>query len=148
MMRVLFVCLGNICRSPTAEAVLRAKRPEWEIDSAGTAGWHVGKAPYGPMQAAAAPAGFPMRDLRARQFQEEDFERFDLILGMDANNLADIEDLRPPGAQTRVCGLADYVDSVDHVPDPYYTRDFGSAVRLIEDCVDALVAAEEASFKP
>lgn len=142
-MRVLFVCLGNICRSPTAEAVLRAKRPGWQIDSAGTAGWHVGKPPYGPMQAAAAAVGYPMQDLRARQFLTADFDRYDLILGMDGDNLADIEDMRPEGNVTTVKCLADYVDDADHVPDPYYTRDFDGALRLVERCVAALIDAEQ-----
>jgi len=134
MPRVLCVCLGNICRSPAAEAVLRAKAPDWEIDSAGTAGWHVGKAPYGPMQEAAKARGYDLSQLRARQFTPSDFDRFDLILAMDSDNLHDIEALRPSGNGTLVQLFA-----AEPVPDPYYTRDFDGAITLIETGADRLI---------
>ena len=101
-MSVLFVCLGNICRSPSAEAVFRAACPEIPCDSAGTGGWHVGDAPYGPMQAAAARRGIAMQDLRARQFSARDFEDFGLLVGMDPDNVAAMERLRPVGNDTPV----------------------------------------------
>lgn len=144
-MRVLFVCLGNICRSPAAEAVMRHRAPNWEIDSAGTADWHRGKPPYGPMQLAARTAGYDMSALRARQLRAEDFDDFDLILGMDAENLANIEMLRPMGNATPVRNLAYYASDadLDEVPDPYYTRDFDGALRLIERCVDGLLAQSQ-----
>lgn len=138
-MKVLFVCLGNICRSPSAEGVFRAVC-DIECDSAGTAGWHVGKPPYGPMQEAARARGYDFSNLRARQFSVQDFDRFDLILGMDASNIEDIEALRPLGSETPVRLFTDYVEDADHVPDPYYTRDFDGALDLIERCADALVA--------
>lgn len=141
MTRVLFVCLGNICRSPTADAVLRRARPDLEVDSAGTAGWHVGKAPYGPMQDAARARGIEMSDLRARQFEAADFTRFDLIVGMDAQNIADMERLRPAGNETRLVLLAPYAGTgEDTVPDPYYTRDFDGALTLIEQAIEGLSA--------
>ena len=124
---------------------MRKKAPEWQVDSAGTASWHVGKAPYGPMQVATGAAGYPMQDLRARQVSVADFDAFDLVLGMDGQNLADLEAMRPEGATARLKTLADYVDDADHVPDPYYTRDFDGALRLIERCVEALIAEEEAA---
>ncbi len=138
--RILFVCLGNICRSPAAEGVFRARAPHHASDSAGTAGWHVGKPPYGPMQQAARNRDIELSDLRARQFSAADFDRFDLILGMDASNLADIEALRPPGSETPVRLLTDFAPETqaDHVPDPYYTRDFDGALDLIEAAVDGL----------
>ena len=84
---VLFVCLGNICRSPTAEAIFREKLKSSELDifcdSAGTASWHVGSSPYGPMQLAAKDRGFDMSKLRARQITIADFKDFDLIVAMD-----------------------------------------------------------------
>jgi low molecular weight protein-tyrosine phosphatase len=92
-MKILFVCLGNICRSPSAEAVFRAiaarEAPELdlEIDSAGTAGYHIGDAPDERSQAAARRRGYDMSPLRARIVEAIDFERFDLILAMDTNNL-------------------------------------------------------------
>lgn len=141
--RVLFVCLGNICRSPAAEGVFRAISPQTVTDSAGTAGWHVGKPPYGPMQSAALGRGLDLSDLRARQFEAEDFEAFDLIIAMDDSNVEDIEALRPTHNQTPVKGLTDYAPSsgMDHVPDPYYTRDFEGCLDLIEEAAAGLQRA-------
>jgi protein-tyrosine phosphatase len=140
--RILFVCLGNICRSPAAEGVFRARAPHHIADSAGTSGWHVGDPPYGPMQNAARARGIELGDLRARQFVAEDFLRFNLIVGMDADNIANIEDLRPEGSDTPVRLLTDFAleTGADHVPDPYYTRDFDGALDLIEVAVESLVA--------
>ncbi len=140
--RILFVCLGNICRSPTAEGVFRARASQHQADSAGTAGWHVGNPPYGPMQKAAMARGIKLNDLRARQFVAQDFDRFDMIIGMDADNIAGIEALRPTGNDTSVQLLTDfapYLDA-DHVPDPYCTRDFDATLDLIEVAIDGLVA--------
>lgn len=136
-MRVLCVCLGNICRSPTAEAVLRSLAPDWDVDSAGTAGWHIGKPPYAPMQDAAGARGYDLSTLRARQFTARDFQDFDLILAMDEENLSDIERMRPEGSETRVQLLADAA-----VPDPYYTRDFDGALDMIERAAKALIRTE------
>ena len=140
--RILFVCLGNICRSPAAEGVFRARAPQFETDSAGTSGWHIGDPPYGPMQEAARARGLHISDLRARQFTAADFDRFDLIIGMDANNISDIEALRPFGNETPVRLLTDFApqSGADHVPDPYYTRDFDGALDLIEETVAGLNA--------
>lgn len=139
-MRILFVCLGNICRSPAAEAVFRAMAPGLESDSAGTGGWHVGEPPYGEMQKAARARGYEMGDLRARQFKPGDFGRFDLIIAMDDSNLREIEAQRPAGSDTPVRLLTDYAPEhgMDHVPDPYYTRDFDGALDLIEAAVEGL----------
>ena len=134
-MRVLMVCLGNICRSPAAEGILRAVAPDWFIDSAGTGAWHVGEPPYGPMQAAAKARGFDISGLRARQFCLEDFNNFDLILAMDGQNLADIEHQRPEGVVTPVRLFA----GVD-VPDPYFTRNFESCLDMIEAAAKRLTA--------
>lgn len=133
-MRILFVCLGNICRSPAAEGVLRTLAPHCDTDGAGTGHWHVGEAPYPPMQAAAKARGHNISDLRARQFHPGDFDAFDLILAMDAQNLRDIEAQRPAGNVTPVRLFTDYAPQAgtDHVPDPYYTRDFDGALDLIE----------------
>ncbi|MEO1109606.1 MAG: low molecular weight protein-tyrosine-phosphatase [Pseudomonadota bacterium] len=139
--RILFVCLGNICRSPAAEGVFRAKAPRHTTDSAGTAGWHIGSPPYGPMQSAARKRDVTLGDLRARQFVAEDFDRFDLIVGMDAENIANIETLRPFGNDTPVRMLTEFAPQTgaDHVPDPYYTRDFDGALDLIEIAIAGLV---------
>ncbi|WP_109313468.1 low molecular weight protein-tyrosine-phosphatase [Ruegeria sp. AU67] len=140
--RILFVCLGNICRSPAAEGAFRARAPHHATDSAGTSGWHIGAPPYGPMQMAALSRGIQLEDLRARQFVPADFDRFDLIIGMDADNIADIEALRPAGNETPVRPLTDFAPHIgaDHVPDPYYTRDFDGALDLIEAAVEGLDA--------
>ncbi|WP_339108999.1 low molecular weight protein-tyrosine-phosphatase [Thioclava sp. GXIMD4216] len=135
-MRILFLCLGNICRSPAAEGVFRDMAREAGLavvtDSAGTGGWHVGEPPYGPMQAAARACGYDLSDLRARQLQAADFTRFDLILAMDRQNLADARALAPRsgGAELRLFLPEDL--AAGEVPDPYYTRDFDGVLHLIE----------------
>ncbi|MFC3119342.1 low molecular weight protein-tyrosine-phosphatase [Jhaorihella thermophila] len=138
--RILFVCLGNICRSPAAEGVFRALMPEAVTDSAGTSDWHVGEPPYGPMQAAARARGYDISDLRARQFVAPDFDRFDLILGMDRGNIDRIERLRPARSQTPVRLFTDFAPETGatEVPDPYYTRDFDGALDLIERAAKGL----------
>ncbi len=141
--RILFVCLGNICRSPAAEGVFRALCPEMQTDSAGTSDWHVGEPPYGPMQQAARARGIDLSDLRARQVQRADFDRFDLIVVMDADNLRKVEALRPIGCDTPVRLFTDYApgSGADHVPDPYYTRDFDGALDLIDRAANGLKSA-------
>ncbi|WP_306153758.1 low molecular weight protein-tyrosine-phosphatase [Roseovarius sp. MMSF_3281] len=141
--KILFVCLGNICRSPAAEGVFRTLAPELETDSAGTGSWHIGEPPYGPMQAAARARGHDISNLRARQFKAQDFMAFDLIIGMDDANIAEIERLRPSGDTTPVKRFTDYAPGcgVDHVPDPYYTRDFNGVLDLIEDAAKGLRAS-------
>lgn len=142
--RILFVCLGNICRSPTAEAVTRAKAAargiELVIDSAGTAGWHEGKPPYEPMQAAAQAKGYDLSALRARQVRRSDASAFDLVIAMDAENRRDLAAL---GLTSRLFTEYAPETGVTAVPDPYYTRDFDAALSLIETCADGLLAELE-----
>lgn len=142
MTRILAVCLGNICRSPTAEAVIRAHLPNVEVDSAGTSDWHIGDPPYGPAVTAGAARGYDLAPLRARQVTVQDFHDFDLILAMDEKNLADLEAMRPTAARAEVKLLMDYAPDtgVREVPDPYYTRDFDGALDLIEAAVAKLKA--------
>jgi len=136
--RILFVCLGNICRSPSAEGILRAMAGgrDLEIDSAGTSSWHLGEPPCPQMVEAARRRGYDISGLRARQITLRDFGAFDLILGMDAENIADIEALRPAGNQTEVRLLTDFAPETgaDHIPDAYYTHDYDGALDLIEAC--------------
>ena len=145
--RVLFVCLGNICRSPTAEGVFGARAAVVGLgvatDSAGTSDWHVGDPPYGPAVQAAAARGVDISGLRARQIDPTDFDRFDLIIGMDAGNIRAIKALRPQACRTPVRLLTDYAPEygATEVPDPYYTRDFDGALDLIEAASDGLIAA-------
>ena len=114
---------------------LRTFAPDWQVDSAGTGNWHVGKPPYGPMQDAAAARDLELGGLRARQFSARDFSDFDLILAMDAQNRADIERLRPNGSTTPVRLFAE-----GDVPDPFYTRDFDGALDIIEDAARKLIS--------
>ena len=143
MTRVLFVCLGNICRSPTAEAVLRRMAPELHIDSAGTGDWHIGKPPYGPAIDAAQGRGYDLTALRARQFQPEDFSEFDLIVAMDRANKAAIETLRPQGSETPVRLMLDFAPKagLSDVPDPYFTGGFDETLDLIETASRGLLAS-------
>ena len=148
-MRILFVCLGIICRSPTAEGVLRTiavrEFPELpiEVDSAGTAHYHVGEPPDRRTIAAARRRGYELAHLRARQVQREDFEHFDYILAMDRANLSSLRSRRPPGARARVelyLGFAPGLDT-DEVPDPYYcgTEDFERVLDLCEAAARGLL---------
>ncbi len=141
--RILFVCLGNICRSPAAEGVVRALMPLVHTDSAGTSNWHLGAPPHAPMIAAAKARGLDISGLRARQFVVEDFGRFDMIIGMDDDNITRIEALRPPGSQTPVHLFTDYAPhtGTNYVPDPYYTGDFNGTLALIEAAADGLKRA-------
>jgi protein-tyrosine phosphatase len=118
--RVLFVCSGNICRSPTAEAVMRrlvddaGLSARIEVDSAGTGDWHVGESPDRRASAAAGKRGIALTG-RARQIEAADFETFDLVLAVDAENLDRLRRMAPPGAPARVRAFA-----AADVPDPYY----------------------------
>ena len=142
-MRILFVCLGNICRSPAAEGVLRARCPDWTIDSAGTGGWHVGDPPYGPMQAAARARGFDLSGQRARQIRPADFTRFDRVLAMDRAVLADLRNM-PGGAVADLFAEAAGLGPLD-VPDPYYTRDFDGCLDMIERGIAGLQAQDRSA---
>lgn len=143
--RILFVCLGNICRSPTAEGVFRtlAARAGLTVvvDSAGTSDWHEGAPPYGPAIAAAAARGYDLSALRARQLTAADFTRFDHVLVMDRANLESARALRRAGAEPRL--FLDHAPETGRaeVPDPYYTRDFNEALDLIEAASRGLIDA-------
>jgi protein-tyrosine phosphatase len=146
MHRILFVCLGNICRSPAAEAVFAAKARaaglDTATDSAGTGGWHIGDPPYPPMIAEGAARGYDLTPLRARQVNAGDFTSFDLIIAMDGANLAALEAMRPAGNMTPLSLMLAHLPAAaaSDVPDPYYTREFGAAFDLIEAAADAMVA--------
>jgi protein-tyrosine phosphatase len=127
---VLFVCLGNICRSPLAEAAFRmeAERLELavEVDSAGTGDWHRGEPPDRRAQAAARRNGVDIGGYRARQVRAEDFARYTHIVAMDADNLADLERLRPPGARAELSLMLEHAGRAgEAVEDPYYGGDDG-----------------------
>lgn len=141
---ILFVCLGNICRSPSAEAMVRARADGLglSLDSAGTGDWHIGEPPCPGMVRAAAARGVDLSGLRARQIGPDDFARFDLIIGMDPSNMEDIEAIRPPGTDTPARLFTDYAPETGatHIPDAYYTRDYDGALDLIEACAEGLLS--------
>ena len=147
-MRVLFVCLGNICRSPTAEGVLRHKlrkaglAERIEVASAGTGDWHVGNPPDKRSQAAALRRGYDLSAQRAQQVTRADFSSSDLILAMDQSNLRNLKALQPAQSKAELdLFLRRYAASVDEVPDPYYDGEHGfeQVLDLIEQACDALV---------
>lgn len=148
--RILFVCLGNICRSPAAEGLMRAIVDEhgdadrWEIDSAGIGAWHTGQLPDNRMRVHARRRGLDLTH-RARQVRESDFDDFDLIIGMDSGNIADLKRLAPtPEAMTRIKPMAAWIRTVatryDHIPDPYYegAEGFELVLDLLGDAVSNL----------
>lgn len=140
-MKVLCLCLGNICRSPAAEAVLRTKAAlrglDLSVDSAGTGNWHIGAPPDARMQRVARERGYDLSGLRGRQIVRADLKRFDLILAMDARNLADA---RAIGAGTaRMERFLDLAGIGGDVPDPWFTGDFEGVLTLIERASDAIL---------
>lgn len=129
---VLMVCLGNICRSPLAEAALRAAAErdgiDIMVDSAGTGDWHIGKSPDPRAQAAARNhGGLDIANLRARQVHAEDFHRFDHIIALDAANLTDLRAMQPPGSNAKLSLLLDHLPGHEgqSVADPYYGDEAG-----------------------
>jgi protein-tyrosine phosphatase len=138
--KILFVCLGNICRSPTAEGVLRhllAEEPALavDVDSAGTGDYHLGEPPDLRSQSAAKRRGIDLSGLSARQVRRRDFEDFDLILAMDRKNLRDLERMKPAGSRAQVRLFLDYAGEPGllEVPDPYTgdSQDFGQVLDLV-----------------
>lgn len=148
---VLFVCMGNICRSPTAEGVFRTlvgrtnQGGRIEADSAGTHAYHTGEPPDRRAQSAASKRGYDLSDIRARRVDENDFYRFDLIIAMDQDNLQQLEDVRPRGTETPVELFLDYAvdNTLADVPDPYYggARGFERVLDLVEDASRGLLDA-------
>lgn len=152
--RVLFVCLGNICRSPMAEGVFRGRATsaglsdQIIVDSAGTGAWHIGNPPDPRGQAAAARRGIDLSGQRARQIRQSDFTDFDYIVAMDQSNKDTISQLSPPDAKAQLHLFLDFAPSDvarsanNEVPDPYYGGDDGFEVvlDLIEAASDGLLA--------
>ena len=147
MTSVLFVCMGNICRSPTAEGVFRklvfeaGRDADFEVDSAGTIGYHQGEQADPRMRAAASGRGYELAS-RARRIELLDFDRFDLIVTMDEDNYRDVEALNP-GSKARVVRMIDYCEEhqVSEVPDPYYGGESGfhQVIDILEDSCENLL---------
>ena len=157
--RVLFICTGNVCRSPTAEAVLRksvsqAGLGDWIVcDSAGMGGWHAGRAPDPRAVRAAASRGYDMIEIRARQFSQADFADFNLLIGMDEGHMGELNKLRPSKARGRVALFLSFSPDIvsSHgvdVPDPYGGggADFEYALDLIEYGTPGLLGALKRDF--
>ncbi|WP_301101562.1 low molecular weight protein-tyrosine-phosphatase [Propionivibrio sp.] len=153
MIKVLFVCMGNICRSPTAEGVFRRKLQEKKLEdkvdvaSAGTHGYHVGEAPDQRTQRAAARRGYDLSGIRARKIAPQDIDYFDLILAMDRNSLEALRLVCPSERSDRLGLFMDYSKNFDddEVPDPYYGlgQGFDLVLDMVEDATDGLVELVE-----
>jgi len=149
--KILFVCLGNICRSPAAEGVMlrllkeKSLEAEFEIDSAGILNYHAGELPDSRMRAHAVRRGYNLVH-RSRQVCTEDFYHFDLIIGMDDRNMADLYDRAPsPEEWAKVYRMTDYCIKfqTDHVPDPYYggSEGFEYVLDVLEDACSGLLTS-------
>ncbi|MCX7172785.1 MAG: low molecular weight phosphotyrosine protein phosphatase [Proteobacteria bacterium] len=148
-LRIVFVCMGNICRSPTAEGVMRALveraglAQHYELDSAGTHAYHLGNPPDPRSLKAAALRGYDFSALRARQICADDFMRFDLVLAMDRDNLAQLQRACPPELRNKLGLFLDYAEECDddEVPDPYYDgpEGFERVLDLAEAAAQGLI---------
>lgn len=147
-MRVLFVCLGNICRSPSAEAVFRALVAERghssiiQTDSAGTGAWHVGNPPDERAQLVGRQYGYEMSDLRARQVMSEDFQEFDFILAMDNSNYRYLKRMRPDAGRAQLAMMMAFAGRPnEEVPDPYYgdLSDYETVFDMLKPAAEGLL---------
>ena len=143
MVKVLFVCMGNICRSPTAEGVFRHKVSEAGLDSAGTIAYHEGHPPDPRAQKAAQKRGIDLSSQRARRVSGEDFEEFDLVIAMDSDNHYELEMICPPGYEDRLHMFLKFAQNTreTEVPDPYYggSGGFETVLDMIEDAAEGLL---------
>lgn len=148
MIKVLFVCMGNICRSPTAEGVFRhvAQRKKLEgrveVSSAGTHAYHIGEPPDQRAQQAAARRGYDLSRIRARKVSPQDMDYFDLVLAMDNKTLESLREICPPARSDRLGLFMDYssVFPDDEIPDPYYGQGegFDLVLDMVEDATNGL----------
>lgn len=147
-MKLLFVCLGNICRSPTAHAVFRHIANEHsiavEIESAGTSAYHEGAKPDSRSQAAGKQRGYEFKGITSRKIKETDFDHYDLILAMDKENLSNLNKICPEDLQHKVKLMLEYSEKFaefEEVPDPYYggAAGFELVLDMIEDASNGLL---------
>jgi len=145
MINVLFVCLGNICRSPMAEGVFRdlLKKENLSnkinVDSAATSSWHIGSPPHKGTLAILKKYNISADGLVGRQLTKEDFETFDYIIGMDESNVKNIFDITGSPQHPKIIRLLDLTDQNKDVPDPYYTGNFEETYQLVSEGCQALL---------
>ncbi|MBC6141768.1 low molecular weight phosphotyrosine protein phosphatase [Listeria welshimeri] len=147
MVKVVFVCLGNICRSPMAEGLFRKEvaeaflTDEIEIDSAATGTWNLGKPPHRGTREVLKKHGIVYQTMRARKVSDKDFEEADYIIGMDQHNLADLNAINN-NPDVIIRSLMSFVSGQENkdIPDPYYTGDFDETERMVTEGVKALLA--------
>ncbi len=155
MTKILVVCMGNICRSPTGEAVLRAKAQQMgidvEVDSAGTIGYHQGNPPDERSRQAGERRGYSFKGIRSRQVEANDFEYFDLILAADRDNLRDLKTICPNQYQHKLKLYLSFGGSEQQeIPDPYYggERGFELVLDLLEEAAEAVLRQSASPIKP
>lgn len=146
MIRILFVCLGNICRSPMAEAVMRdlvekqGLASKISVDSAATSPWHVGEPPHKGTQAKLKEFGITTSGMNGRQLTDADYEAYDYIIGMDASNVQNIRDMLGQPECPKIFRFLDLTSHKKDVPDPWYTGDFQETYELAVEGCEALLA--------
>lgn len=145
MINILFVCLGNICRSPMAEAVFRDLVHKEnlsdviQVDSAATSSWHIGNPPHKGTIAKLKEYQISTDGMSGRQLEKSDFEKFDYIIGMDTSNVTNIKEILGQPNHPKIIRFLDLTDHQKDVPDPYYTGDFQETYNLVIDGCQALL---------
>ncbi|HWK22419.1 MAG TPA: low molecular weight protein-tyrosine-phosphatase [Ureibacillus sp.] len=145
MIHILFVCLGNICRSPMAEAVMRdlvEKRNlsnSIKVDSAATSAWHIGEPPHRGTREKLKEFGVTTSGMKSRQLSKGDFEKFDYIVGMDSSNVRNIREMLGQPDHPKIFRFLDLTPHQKDVPDPYYTGDFQETYELVVEGCETLL---------